>query len=134
MAATGRASVTADQAIAYRVAAHNLHESLPPDGLVDAAAVAGVQDTPPGNAGVALAARVRGLRPEDLESALLDERSLLRMLSLRGAAHVVPRRDGMVFGPGALAADEASLREQLGSAVEAVDAAGMSARDRKSVV
>src|SRR5690606_39651917 len=70
-----------------------LFRSLPPDRLVDAAAVAGVQDTPPGNAGVALAARVRGLRPEDLESALLDERSLLRMLSLRGAAHVVPRRE-----------------------------------------
>lgn len=134
MAATGRASVTADQAIAYRVAAHNLHEPLPPDRLVDAAAVAGVQDTPPGNAGVALAARVRGLRPEDLESALLDERSLLRMLSLRGAAHVVPRRDGMVFGPGALAADEASLREQLGPAVEAVDAAGMSAREALGTV
>src|SRR5690606_19856455 len=64
MAATGRASVTADQAIADRVAAPSRHEPLPPDRLVDAAAVAGVQDTPPGNAGVALAARVRGLRPE----------------------------------------------------------------------
>ena len=62
--------MSADQAVAFRVAAHNLHERLPPDGLLDAAGVAAVQDTPPGNAGVALSARVAKLTPDDVESAL----------------------------------------------------------------
>jgi hypothetical protein len=121
--------VSADQAVAFRVAAHNLHERLPPDGLIDAAAVAAVQDTPPGNAGVAIAARVAKVTPEALETALHDDRSLLRMLSLRGAAHVVPRRDATVFGPGALAVDEESLREQLMGAWPAIAGPGWTARE-----
>ena len=38
------------------------------------------------------------------------------MLALRGAAHVVPRATPPCSGPGALAADEDSLREQLAGA------------------
>jgi Winged helix DNA-binding domain len=121
--------VSAEQAIAYRVATHNLHEMLPPDGLVDAAAVAAVQDTPPGSAGVALANRVSKLTPDVLEAALHDDRALLRILGLRGAAHVVPRRDGVVFGPGALAADEESLREQLSGSWPAIESAGFTAQE-----
>jgi hypothetical protein len=124
MGARGTAVVTADQAVAYRVAAHNLHEWLPPDGLLDAAGVAAVQDTPPGNAGIALAARVAKLTPADVETALHDDRTLLRMLSLRGAAHLVPRRDATVFGPGSLAVGEESLREQLQGGWSALASAG----------
>jgi hypothetical protein len=129
MGVRAQMNVSAEQAVAYRVAAHNLHDLLPPDGLIDAAAVAGVQDTPPGNAGVALAARVAKLRPEAVESGLHDDRTLLRILGLRGAAHVVPRRDGVVFGPGALAVDEESLREQLMGAWPAIDSPGWTARE-----
>ena len=121
--------VSAEQAVAYRVAAHNLHQLLPHDGLLDAAGVAGVQDTPPGNAGVALANRVAKLTPDDYESALHDDRTLVRLLSVRGAAHVVPRRDATVFGPGALAGPEDSLREQLGGSWPAIEAAGWTARE-----
>lgn len=121
--------MTAEQAVAYRVAAHNLHERLPPDRLVDAAAVAAVQDTPPGNAGVALANRVGKLTPEALEMALLDDRTLLRILGLRGAAHIVPRRDGVVFGPGALAVEEESLREQLAGSWVAIEGPDWTARE-----
>jgi hypothetical protein len=126
--------VSAEQAVAYRVAAHNLHEMLPTDGLLDAAGVVGVQDTPPGNAGVALANRVAKLTPDDLEGALHDDRTLVRILSMRGAAHVVPRRDITVFGPGALAGEEESLREQLGGSWPAIDAAGWTAREALSSV
>jgi Winged helix DNA-binding domain len=121
--------VSAEQAVAYRVAAHNLHQMLPADGLLDAAGVVGVQDTPPGNAGVALANRVAKLTPDDLEGALHDDRTLVRILSMRGAAHLVPRRDVTVFGPGALAGEEESLREQLGGSWPAIEAAGWSARE-----
>jgi hypothetical protein len=121
--------VSAEQAVAYRVAAHNLHQMLPADGLLDAARVVGVQDTPPGNAGVALANRVAKLTPDDLDGALHDDRTLVRILSMRGAAHLVPRRDVTVFGPGALAGEEESLREQLGGSWPAIEAAGWSARE-----
>lgn len=121
--------VTAEQAIAYRVAVHNLQQPLPPDGLLDAVGIAAVQDTPPGNAGVALANRVRKLRPDDVEAALHDDRRLLRMLGPRGAVHVMPRDDGVVFGPGALAGEEDSLREQLAGAWPVIEAAGYSAQE-----
>jgi Winged helix DNA-binding domain len=126
--------VSAEQAVAYRVAAHNLHQMLPADGLLDAARVVGVQDTPPGNAGVALANRVAKLTPDDLEGALHDDRTVVRILSMRGAAHLVPRRDVTVFGPGALAGEEESLREQLGGSWPAIEAAGWSAREALSSV
>ncbi len=126
--------VSAEQVVAFRVAAHNLHERLPEDGVVEAAAVCGVQDTPPGNAGVALAARVDGFTPAALEDALLDDRSLLRFLGPRGAAYIVPRQDATVFGPGALAADEESLREQLSGSWPPIEAAGWTAREALSMV
>jgi hypothetical protein len=134
MGVRGRREVTAGQAIAYRLAAHHLHEMLPPDGLLDAAGVAAVQDTPPGSAGVALANRVAKLTPDDLEAALHDDRTLLRVLAMRGAAHLVARRDATVFGPGALGADEESLREQLAGAWPTIDGAGWSAREALGAV
>ena len=106
--------VSAEQAVAYRVAAHNLHQMLPADGLLDGPGVVGVQDTPPGNAGVALANRVAKLTPDDLEGALHDDRTLVRILSMRGAAHLVPRRDVTVFGPGALASGRAVPTSRTG--------------------
>ncbi len=124
-----RGKVTAEQAVAYRVAAQHLHERLPPGGLLDAAAVAAVQDTPPGHAPLALAARVAKLTPDDVEAALHDDRSLVRMLSLRGAAYLVPQRDAALFGPGALAADEESLQEQLQGCWSALDVHDMTARE-----
>ncbi|MGH9111947.1 MAG: winged helix DNA-binding domain-containing protein [Acidimicrobiales bacterium] len=131
-----RHKVSPEQAVAYRVAAHHLHDRLPagPGSLVDAAALCGMQDTPPGGAAVALGARVDRLRPSDVEEALLDDRSLVRVLGLRGAAHVVPRRDGTVFGPGALAADEDSLQEQLQGSWPALEARDWTAREALGVV
>jgi len=121
--------VTAGEAVAYRVAVHNLHERLPLGRLLDAAGVAAVQDTPPGNAPIALAARVAKLTPAEIERALHDDRDLLRMLGPRGAAHLVPRRDAAVFGPGALAGTEESLCEQLAGAWPAIEGRGWTARE-----
>ncbi|HLM28972.1 MAG TPA: crosslink repair DNA glycosylase YcaQ family protein, partial [Acidimicrobiales bacterium] len=134
MGARPRHNVSAEQAVAYRVAAHHLHDRLAAGSLVDAAATCGVQDTPPGSAAVALAARVNRLRPSDVEDALLDDRSLIRLLGLRGAAHVVPRRDGTVFGPGALAADEESLHEQLQGSWPALEARDWTALEALGVI
>src|SRR4030095_6144931 len=114
----------AEQVVAFRVAAHNLNGRLPKEGIVEAAGVCGVQDTPPGNAGGALAARGAGFPPLALEAGPPPDPALLRFLGPRGAAYVVPRVDATVFGPGALAADEASLREQLSGSWPQIGDAG----------
>ena len=53
-------TVTRAQAVAFRVARHHLHRRA---GDARAAAVVGLQDTPPGTAALALAARA-GVAPE----------------------------------------------------------------------
>jgi hypothetical protein len=107
-------SVSAPQAVGFRVAAHNLSSRLPDGWLVEAASVCPIQDTaPPAGAGLALAARVEDLVPAELERALFVERSVVRLHSLRGVPHVSARAEGVVFGPGSLGADEESLRDQL---------------------
>src|SRR5690606_12179211 len=112
--AMGRGSVlevTAEQAVAYRVAAHHLHDRLPLHELEVAAGICGARDTPPGTAAMALAARVEHLVPGDVDVALHDDRTLVRLAGPRGVAHVVPSVDAALFGAGVLAADEESLRE-----------------------
>jgi hypothetical protein len=126
--------VTADQVVAYRVAAHNLHERLPAHDLARAAATCGIQDTPPGNAAVGLAARVVDLVPDDLDVALFDERSLVRVLGPRGAAHIVPSSDAPVFGAAVLATDEESLQEQLAGSWPSIESREWTAREALGVV
>lgn len=126
--------MTAEQAVAFRVAAHHLHERLPARELVRAAATCGIQDTPPGNAGMALAARVDALLPDDVDVALYDDRSLVRLLGPRGAAHVVPSTDATIFGPGVLATDEESLHEQLAGAWPTIESREWTAREALGVV
>lgn len=133
----GRATaldVTTEQAVAYRVAAHHLHERLPPGDLVHAAATCGLQDTPPGDAAMALAARVADLYPDELGEALFEERSLVRMLGPRGAPHIVPSIDVTVFGPAVLATDEASLHEQLAGSWARIESPEWTAREALGVV
>jgi hypothetical protein len=59
-------TVGREQALAFRLAAHNLHERLPAGSAREAAGVAGLQDFPPGMAPVALAARVADADMGDL--------------------------------------------------------------------
>ena len=59
-------ALTRRQVVDFRLARHNLAERLGPDGT-QAAAVVGLQDTPPGTAAVALAARA------DVAADALDE-------------------------------------------------------------
>ena len=128
-------TVTAAQAVGFRVAAHNLDERLPEGWLVEATTLFPIQDTaPPAGAGLALAARIEDLVPAELERALFVERSLLRLHSVRGVPHVAARPDGVVFGPGSLGADEDSLRDQLLGDWLAVQAAGWTAHEALAAV
>ena len=83
-----------EQALAFRLAAHNLHRRLPAGRPRQAAAVIGLQDFPPGLAPVALAARVEDARPEDIDELVIVH-------AFRGASIAVPRADLAVFTIGA---------------------------------
>ncbi len=111
-----------EQALAFRVAAHNLHERLPAGSAREAAAVIGLQDFPPGSAPVALAARVEGSRPQDLDELVI-------VYSFRGAAIAVPPKELAVFTTALAPPDEDAARAQIGNATESLDAAGVNALD-----
>lgn len=87
------------QILSYRAAAQALDRRRPVKKLLDVAGACGIQDTPPGNAEVSLAARL------DNDSPLINEavakKELVLAWSLRGAPHVFPLRDFAIFTLGA---------------------------------
>jgi Winged helix DNA-binding domain len=128
------ADISTEQAIAFRVAAHHLDERLAPGWMIDAAATCAMQDSAPAAAAMSLVARVDGLVPAEVERAVLVDRSLVRLPSLRGVTHVIARDGGAAFAYGALAADESSLRDQLLGDWLAIEAAGWTAREALAAV
>jgi Winged helix DNA-binding domain len=115
-------TVTREQAVAFRVARHHLHRRA---GDARAAAVVGLQDTPPGAAALALAARA-GVPPEALEE-------LVMVPSVRGAPLAVAREDLPVFTAGLAPPDEEAARAVVGNAWKALDGiTAMEALDRVS--
>ena len=134
MGARVAAEVTAAQAVAHRAAVHHLGQRLSPGRVAEAAASCPLQDSTPAAAAMSLSARVDGLVPAEVERALLWDRTLVRLPSLRGVTHVLTAHGSAAFGHGALAADESSLRDQLLGDWLAVQAAGWRARDALAVV
>ena len=112
-----------EQVLAFRLASHGLNRRT--NGLVEAAARCGIQETPLGTAALAFHARVDGLSTEKLEKALSKDRSLLALWAMRGAPHVVPATDLGVFTTGALPLDGDSFRHTLGGWAPALDQAGL---------
>jgi hypothetical protein len=108
-----------EQALAFRLAAHNLQERLPAGSEDAAAAVIGLQDFPPGLAPSALAARV----------ADADPSGLAIVYAFRGAAVAVPAVDVPVFTRGLAPPDEAAARTLVGTAIETLDPVGIGALD-----
>ncbi|HEV2786559.1 MAG TPA: crosslink repair DNA glycosylase YcaQ family protein [Solirubrobacteraceae bacterium] len=116
--------VTRRQVVHFRLARHNLAQRLGPGGT-PAAAWVGLQDTPPGSAAVALAARA------DVAPEALDE--LVLVPSIRGAPLAVAERDLGVFTAGLEPPDEEAARAVVGSACKALDGiTAMEALDRVS--
>lgn len=111
--------------LAFRLASHNLIERLRLRTLVRAAAACGIQETPLGSAALALQARVDRLTSAALERALLRDRTLLHLWSLRGAPYVVPARDLHVFTAAGLPVDRASFDVFLGGWAPAIGRAGL---------
>jgi Winged helix DNA-binding domain len=117
-------ALTRTQVVAFRVARHHLVERLGPDGA-QAAAVVGLQDTPPGTAALALAARA------DVAPDALDE--LVIVPSVRGAPLAVAERDLAVFTAGLEPPDEEAAKAVVGNAWKSLDGfSAMDALDRVS--
>jgi len=110
--------VNREQAIGFRLARHHLGERLGAEGA-QAAAVVGLQDTPPGTAGLALAARA------DVAPDTLDD--LVLVPSIRGAPLAVAERDLAVFTAGLAPPDEEAAKTVIGNAWKALD--GITATD-----
>jgi hypothetical protein len=118
------AHVTRRQALAFRVARHHLAERVGPAEM-ESAAVVGLQDTPPGTAALALAARA------DVGPDALDE--LVLVPSIRGAPLAVAPQDLAVFTAGLEPPDEEAAKAVVGNAWKALDGiAAMEALDRVS--
>ena len=116
--------VTRRQALAFRLARHHLAERLGPGGA-QSAAVVGLQDTPPGTASLALAARAE-VAPEALGALVL-------VLSVRGAPLAVAERDLGVFTAGLEPPDEEAAKAVVGNAWKSLDGiTAMEALDRVS--
>ena len=116
--------VTTRQALAFRVTRHHLAERLGAKKVQDAAVV-GLQDTPPGTAGLALAARA------DAPPEALGE--LVLVPSIRGAPMAVAKRDLAVFTAGLEPPDEEAAKAVIGNAWKALDGiTAMEALDRVS--
>lgn len=115
-------TVERERLLAFRVAGHNLHERTDP---FTAVAACGLQDYPPGWAAVALHARARGD---------LDPEGVITVNAMRGAPHLVPRRDVAVFTT-ALVPDDAGLRALVGTMpAREVEAAGFTVREALDLV
>ncbi len=100
----GERCVTREQVLAFRASAQSLDSRRPTTALADVVGACGVQDTPPGNADVSLAARL------DIDGPVAEKavagKDLILTWSLRGAPHLFPPRDFGVFTLGARPADD----------------------------
>jgi hypothetical protein len=100
---------TRAQIVAFRASALHLTERLPPGAVVEAVRPCGLQDTPPGNAAVAAAARVAGLTDELWTRVLEEEKVLVAVWAMRGSPFVFARDDVRTFMTGLLPEDERAL-------------------------
>lgn len=118
--------VSRDSVVAFRLRAHHLSERLEEGNLAEAAGQCGIQNSPPGSALLALHARVRGVGPGSLETAVGEEKSLLQTWSMRGSPFFFPTGQAGVFTTGVLPPDERARRHLIRGVEWALDRLGMS--------
>lgn len=114
-----------DQILAFRLASQNLTRRLGARSIVKAAAPCGIQETPLGSAAVAFLARIEGLTPVTWNRALVEDRTLVTLWSVRGAPYLVPASDLNVFSVGAMPLDATSFRQSLGGWAAELETAGL---------
>lgn len=96
--------VEREQALAFRVAGHHLHERTDP---LTAIAACGIQEYPPGWAAIALHARTDG-EPDPADVVLVN--------AMRGSPYLVPRADMAVFTTALVPGDDDGFAALIGPA------------------
>ena len=87
-------SLTWPQVNAYRLSQHGLSPRLQPHDLLQAVTrTGGIQAQVMSAAELALWARVDGLTPQDVQSALWQERTLVKTWAMRGTLHLIAASD-----------------------------------------
>jgi hypothetical protein len=109
--------------VAYRLAANHLGSPLPVDRWAEAARL-GWQNTPPGAAALALAARVPDLAPAVLDRALAKDRTMLQVWSARHSPYVFAAADLPVFTHAIAPRDDDEMSVALSSFAPVVAATG----------
>jgi hypothetical protein len=90
--------LSAGDVAAFRVRHHHLRQRAPRDRLPDVVRnVAGIQAQVDSAARASLWARVEGLRPGDVDRALWEERTLVKVWVMRGTVHLLPSDDLGVY-------------------------------------
>src|SRR2546426_9184013 len=93
--------VSEAQVAAFRLARHHLATPAPKASIARVVGdMGGAQAQIMSAAALSLRARIRGLRPEDVEKALWRERTLAKVWCMRGTVHLVPAHDMAVFARG----------------------------------
>jgi hypothetical protein len=119
--------VTREQALAFRVAGHHLHERTDP---LTAVTACGLQEFPPGHAAVAWHARAGEVAEDDPVRDVL-----VTVNAMRGSPYVVPRADVAVFTTALVPEDDDDLRGLIGSApAKEVREAGLTVREALDLV
>lgn len=114
-----------DQVLAYRLTAHELFRPDPSpaaDGPPPAVLGLGVQDTPPGSAALALAAR----RAPDTVSAAVKDPAVTLAWSVRGAPHLHRTADLARVAAAVWPLDDADAESRLATSGRAIKKAGVS--------
>lgn len=95
---------------AFRFSGQHLTEGRGAGGLLEAAGVPGVQNTPPGNGQLALLARYPALTPEEFDRALEEEKTLLQSWTVRQSPVFFPTSELAAATRPMLPEDEESWR------------------------
>lgn len=118
--------VSREDVVAFRLRMHHLSERLGEGNLAEATGRCGVQDSPPGSALLSLHARVQGVSPAGVETAIGEDKTLLRTWCMRGSPHLIPTSEASVFTTGVLPVEEQGERHLIGGVGWALDRLGMS--------
>lgn len=105
--------VSREQIIAYRLSRQSLLKRRPVTALSEVAALVPIRNTPPGAALLSLANRLSGVRAGVLQKALVTDKQLVEVYSLRQAPHVVPAADLPYFTLGLAVGSDDTIMEQL---------------------
>jgi len=90
-------NVNAEKIRNYRLQVHHLDRKISMDGILTAAGVCGLQNTPPGAWETSLFNRLNGCTLQALKDALYNKKTLIQAWSYRGVPVVFPTEQSDIF-------------------------------------